>query len=95
MITFRHNAWILGTPETTYIFRKTETGHLEHLYYGPAIAHAESLGENDLAAMSVRRVFPAGNTISYDADHPASIYIYPKNFDAKKLISFDVVYFRI
>ncbi|MCR5072652.1 MAG: alpha-galactosidase [Clostridiales bacterium] len=71
MITFRHNAWILGTLETTYIFRKTKTGHLEHLYYGPAIAQAESLSGDDLAAMSVRRVFPAGNMISYDADHSA------------------------
>ena len=71
MITFRHNAWILSTPETTYVFRKTETGHLKHLYYGPAIAHADKLGEDDISAMSVRRVFPSGNLISYDADHPA------------------------
>ena len=71
MIIFRHDAWILGTPETTYVFRKSETGHLEHLYYGPAIAHADALGSDDIAAMSVRRVFPAGNMISYDADHPA------------------------
>ena len=63
MIIFRHNAWILGTPETTYIFRKTETGHLEHLYYGPAIVHADKLAADDIGAMSVRRLFPSGNLI--------------------------------
>ena len=83
MIVNRGSAWILGTPETTYILRITETGHVEHLYYGPALsrvgtgpgedgqASPDSLTDDDIEAMTQNQVFPCGNLISYDEEHPA------------------------
>ena len=72
MIIKKDGAWILATPETTYVFRITETGHPEHLYYGPALLQiTDELTSGDIAAMTQRRAFPAGNLISYDEEHPA------------------------
>ena len=72
MIIKKDGAWILATPETAYVFRITETGHPEHLYYGPALLQIDGdLTSGDIAAMTQRRAFPAGNLISYDEEHPA------------------------
>ena len=37
MIQTENNVFVLSTKNTTYAFRKNETGHLEHLYYGRKI----------------------------------------------------------
>ena len=47
MIAKKGSAWVLATPETTYIFRITETGHPEHLYYGPALVTPVSCSAGD------------------------------------------------
>ena len=65
------NAYLLETPDTAYLFRITETGHPEHLYYGPAFGSGEPVEESDLEALTEKRAFPAGNMISYDAEHPS------------------------
>ena len=119
MIINAHGAWILATPRTTYVLRITETGHPEHLYYGPAIVDVRRAGAGngaeagneaaagngieagngteagneaaapvkgsgssdiraedlisagDILALTQKQVFPCGNLISYDEDHPA------------------------
>ena len=57
--------FLLTTEHSTYAFRATETGHLEHLHYGARL----DLMEAD--ALAEKREFPSGNLISLDADHPA------------------------
>ncbi len=39
MISCRNKVFKLDTPNTSYLFRISETGHAEHLYYGPGIVH--------------------------------------------------------
>ncbi len=73
MIQVLKNAYALHTPGTSYVFRVTETGHLEHLYYGPALG---PVTEGDISAMEEKRVFEAGNMISYDESHP---YVTPED----------------
>ena len=59
-------AFALETERTSYVFRILPTGQPEQLYYGKKIP----LSEAALAALSEKRVFPPGNTVSYDAEHP-------------------------
>ncbi len=64
MIRHNENVFILETKHTTYCFRILETGHPEHLYYGRKLhVNAEALSE--------KHAFPAGNSVSYDSEHPA------------------------
>ena len=60
-------AFVLDTEKSTYVFRILPTGQPEHLYYGPRIPIA---GMQDLAALEEKHVFPPGNTILYDQEHP-------------------------
>ena len=39
MISKKDRLFNLSTNHTTYLFAITETGHLEHLYYGPLLAN--------------------------------------------------------
>ena len=75
MIHIVNNTYILSTRHSAYAFRVMETGHLEHLYYGPSLGDSAQLSEEALLhsaeALEERREFPAGNMISYDEDHPA------------------------
>ncbi len=66
MIEIINNSYILHTKHTTYAMRLTETGHMEHLYYGKRIRSADGLG-----FLSERHEFPHGDSISYDKEHPA------------------------
>ena len=67
------DCFALCTPNTAYAFRVTETGHLEHLYYGASLGWTDETPaaeiQADCAAMTERRVFEAGNIIAYDRDH--------------------------
>lgn len=66
MIRRINEFFVLETAHTTYAFRVTETGHLEHMYYGPKIT-VES-GE-DASALVEKHVFAPGNTCTYDGEH--------------------------
>ena len=60
-------AFVLETARTTYCFRMLPTGQPEQLYYGQKLPLA---GEKALEAITEKRAFAPGNTISYDAEHP-------------------------
>lgn len=63
------NAFILSTKNTTYCFRVTDTGHLEHLYYGVSLGDPAALSKDDLMAMAEKKEFEEGNMVVYDARH--------------------------
>ena len=63
MITENRGFFWLTTEHTAYGFQVLETGHLEHLYYGPKIR------VKDPSALSEKCAFGLGNTIAYDAAH--------------------------
>jgi len=65
MITFINNTFHLSTDDTSYIFRITKHGHLEHIFYGSKQA---SLSDDDIEALSPKRTAQAGSTVAYDAD---------------------------
>ena len=64
MISVENNCFLLSTDNTAYAFRILPTGQPEHLHYGPPVRM------EDLPFLTEKRAFPAGNTISYDKDHP-------------------------
>lgn len=61
------HCFTLHTEGTTYAFWVTESGHLEHLYYGPRLHRIEGL----LETQRLKSAFGPGNTIAYSEDHPA------------------------
>ena len=65
MIKVLNDYFILETKNTSYVFKKIETGHLIHLYYGSKIDKSleslESLEKSYLSAY--------GNNIYYSSDH--------------------------
>ena len=63
MITENKGFFWLTTEHTAYGFQVLETGHLEHLYYGPKIR------VKDPSVLSEKCAFGLGNTIAYDAAH--------------------------
>ena len=65
MIRKQNEFFILETKSTTYSFRVTKTGHLEHLYYGRKIRLPE---ENLAEALIEQQAFAPGNTNVYDAE---------------------------
>ena len=77
MIRAADRTYILSSPHSTYAFRVMETGHLEHLYYGPSLGDVSKFSEEALLhsaeVLEERKEFPGGNMISYDAEHPALV----------------------
>lgn len=63
MIIEKNGVYTLATKRTSYVFRVTETGHLEHLHYGGRL----TVGEPD--ALIEKHAFAPGNTIAYDGEH--------------------------
>ena len=57
--------FILDTQHTTYCFRVTETGHLEHLHYGRKILIRE---EADAEALYEKHAFAPGNLNVYSQE---------------------------
>ena len=57
--------FVLNTDNTTYLFRITESGHLEHLYYGKKIRVSKNLD-----GLYERQEFMAGNNNTYSKDFP-------------------------
>ena len=65
MITSNNQLFILTTRQTTYAFRVTETGHLEHLHYGRKIR----VDEHTVAALIEKHAFAPGCSNYYDSEH--------------------------
>ena len=63
-------AFVLETEKSCYVLSVSESGHLEHLYYG-------SLIDPDSAEMCdvfrEKREFEPGNVIAYSKDHPTTV----------------------
>ena len=57
--------FILNTNDTSYIFRITDSGHLEHLYYGSSVRVVHSLD-----GLTERQEFIPGNNNAYSSDYP-------------------------
>ena len=55
--------YILNTDKTSYVFRVTDSGHLEHLYYGRKIRVTDSL-----AGLVERHEFAPGNNNVYSSE---------------------------
>ena len=68
MIRRVNDVFLISTRHTDYLFWKMDTGHLEHLYYGPSLGYREDTPdeviEQDARAMCEKRVFEKGNIIS-------------------------------
>ncbi|MCL2316130.1 MAG: hypothetical protein FWC46_03455, partial [Actinomycetia bacterium] len=63
-ITGADSVFRLDTAHTSYWFRVTPFGHLEHLYYGPRLA------PQPVDALALKRTAPIGSTIAYDESDP-------------------------
>jgi len=64
MITIQNNVFCLDTRKTSYWFRLTETGHLEHLHYGKKLKACP-----EVDPLIDKHSLPMGNLISYDENH--------------------------
>jgi len=65
VIEVRGGLFLLSTRSTSYWFRLTEHGHLEHLHYGPY------LPAQDADALRVKRELEHGSGVAYSPDDPA------------------------
>lgn len=63
-------AYLLQTENTSYILAVTDTGHLEHLYYGAKIDVSDAA---ELEAIREKREFEPGNSIVYNTDSKLSL----------------------
>ncbi|MBJ2355006.1 alpha-galactosidase [Sphaerochaeta sp. S2] len=70
MISKKDRLFNLSTKKTTYLFAITETGHLEHLYYG------RYLSKNTISidALAEKRSISIGTGTAYDSDHPTLFF---------------------
>lgn len=68
MIQENNRCFVLETNNTTYCFRVTESGHLEHLYYGRKITLPK---EHYAQAMVEKHTFMPGNTNAYQGNGDA------------------------
>ncbi|MDT4763086.1 alpha-galactosidase [Sphaerochaeta sp. PS] len=66
MISKKDQLFNLSTNNTTYLFAITETGHLEHLYYGKKIS-SEGISH---AALAEKRSLSIGTGTAYSSDNP-------------------------
>ncbi len=62
MIEVKNNFYVLSTNKTTYSFRVTKLGYLEHLYYGRRI------DSSDMEAFSRKHVFVPGGCVNYNQE---------------------------
>jgi len=64
MILAKNNIFYLNTNNTSYIFRVSDTGHLEHLHYGKYVEAC-----CDVDAFAVKYTNLNGCAIAYDKEH--------------------------
>ena len=63
MITYKEESFRLDTEHTTYLFRRTKHGHLEHIYYG------NRLSEGDQAeVLAQKRSIQVGSSVLYSRE---------------------------
>ena len=67
MIRQLGKAFVLDTKNTTYCFRVTDTGHLEHLYYGKKITIS---AESDVESLTEKCAYFAGTSNNYNEHTP-------------------------
>nr|WP_321262714.1 alpha-galactosidase [uncultured Sphaerochaeta sp.] len=70
MISKKDRLFNLSTKKTTYLFAITETGHLEHLYYGRYL----SKDTISIDALAEKRSISIGTGTAYDSDHPTLFF---------------------
>ena len=73
MIITNEKVFLLQTKNTSYMFRKLDSGHLEHLHYGDKIFSNKETGVSMLDSIA-ETIAPkhfngAGNTIVYSSEH--------------------------
>ena len=73
MIKADGHIFVLETAHTTYCFRRMETRHLEHLYYGRHLTLPEHPAECDVAPLVEKHTFAPGNTNLCEKDQPFSL----------------------
>lgn len=66
MIYSENNFFVLNTSHTSYAFRVTPSGHLEHLHYGRRI-HADFQSD----ALVEKHTYAPGNTVAYSQADPS------------------------
>ncbi len=64
MIEIKNGAFALHTKDTTYLFRVSEQGHPEHIYYG------KRLTEYDPSALALKNEITLGSTVEYTKEAP-------------------------
>lgn len=74
MIREKNGVFLLQTANTSYLFRVTDSGHLEHLYYGKKIY----IGKPDSRAwadgiQAMCQKFTNANGVVYDKEHPVQV----------------------
>ena len=60
MIKIENGVFLLETKNTSYLFRVTSRGHLEHIHYG------EKISSDDAPAMALKNTIMLGTTVAYD-----------------------------
>ena len=60
MIHFTDNEFRLSTEGTSYWFRITKYGHLEHVYYGGLLPN-----DQEMEPLLIKRVMPTGGNVAY------------------------------
>lgn len=61
MITIHRTSFRLDTKSTTYWFRKTKYGHLEHIYYGTLLSK-----DDEADSLAQKRNIQIGSSVLYD-----------------------------
>ena len=61
MITYQDRLFTLETDHTSYLFRVTAFGHLEHIYYG------ELVPRGAIETLTTKRSIMQGSSVLYDA----------------------------
>jgi len=61
MIAFQDQLFTLETDHTSYLFRVTAFGHLEHIYYG------ERVPDGEIETLLTKHVIMQGSSVQYDA----------------------------
>ena len=75
-IIVEKNRFCLNTKSTSYVFRVSEYGHLEHIHYGKKV----DIGDAD--ALALKRVVQYGSSINYKGgDDNYSLDVLPQEYD--------------
>ncbi len=65
MIKVKDGVFFLETDKTSYIFKLTDKGHPEHIYYGSRVTCA------DIEALRMKNTIMLGSSVDYAPDTPA------------------------